>query len=237
MGNFCDLHQLGARLKESYSSIVFQDGIRLPEELKKYNSFDSDGKIIYHKYSFVSINRYGQSVYLPNFLIFVAAHFVEYYQELKKYYIFFNSIGLDGKKEAECENNEKVTEDYLKDKGLDSDDYELVKQFLFDPKWWYGGKSITRSSDYFHSPILYLAGLVAAAQGFVPTITKFLSDHPELVKLLRDRIKKNVMRRNLVFETEIISEFMEKSMSIILKKDINLDKMKDIKENKNTLGS
>lgn len=236
MGTFCDLHQLGIQLKEKYNNLVFQDGMKLPSEITRLNSFDNDGKLVFHKYSFESINRQGQKIYLPNYLVYVAAYFVDYYKELNKYYTFFSSIGLTSEQETKCESNEEYIDSLLKDKQLDDDDYKFAKQFLKDPKWWYGGKSITRSSDYFYSPILSMAGLVAAAQGFVPTITKFLSDHPDLVKLLIDRVSNNSIKRELIYETGTLAEFMEKAMNIILKYDPELKKIIGIKENINTIG-
>jgi hypothetical protein len=237
MGQFCDLHQLGARLKESLAEIGFREGLKLPAEITRLKSFEEGSKVVFYKNTFRSQNRYGQYIYLPIYLIYVAAHFVDYYKELSKYFEFFKSNGLNPTIEQQCWNSEDAITDFLKDKDLDKEDYELVKSFLGDDNWWYGGKSILRSSDYFYSPILSMAGLVAASQGYVPAITKFLSTRPDLVQALHNCINDQVsMNKKLLYETKTISDFMEKSVVYLLQSDPHLNRIDNLKVNTNTIG-
>lgn len=64
-------------------------------------------------------------------------------------------------------------------------DREWLVKFISDYSWWGGGKSIDRN-DFFVSPILSLAHLVNASQGFVAELCKFLAEHNDALNLLKD---------------------------------------------------
>lgn len=62
----------------------------------------------------------------------------------------------------------------------------LIK-FITEYSWWGGGKSIDRA-DFFVSPVLSLAHLVNASQGFVAELCKFLADTPKALSILKQEL-------------------------------------------------
>ena len=189
-----DLGLLAQRLKETYEYMDISVERELPSEFKSLvTSFTNNDDIIYNKYTVEYESSSGLKIFFPNQWIYIAAFFTDYYFMLQAYkkeaiaVIESRSNSKDLTKvidQCRRPGGEEYTNSLFDEAGYSGDNRELLVRFLSDYSWWGGGKTIDRV-DFFVSPILSLAGLVNASQGYVADLCAFLANHKEALKILK----------------------------------------------------
>ena len=190
-----DLSHLGQRLKSEYLLSFKDNDIRLPQAVVDNMKQFDNSPIVYKSYNFIVESSSGLKIFYPNQVIYIAAYFTEYYEELEKYKEQIISVGnLSSDEIKSCRDNRNAAHDLVfsyRFINTDNDDKELLVKFLSDYQWWYGGKTIDRA-DYFVSPILSLANLVNASHGFVADICRCLSKNAVALHAIKDAIHGNL---------------------------------------------
>lgn len=159
----------------------------------------STGNTVEYKSTTVIItNTSGQKIYAPNQWFVLAAYAVDLLQEIVKYRNCTEKLLDEYKDEFKktngslCEKKDiykslktdspSIYEDIFKDKMKElllkeGEDEELARantallyRFVSDDKWWYGGKGIERTNDFYVSPALGVLNLVNASQSYVATV-------------------------------------------------------------------
>lgn len=164
------------------------------------NNISSGGNSVeFKKTTVVITNAAGQKIYAPNQWFVLASYAVELVREIIKYRNYTEML-LDTKKQSfvkadgslyekkdiykilKAQENEALAEQfktlmlqYFQSENAEdtiaNKNVELLYRFVSDDKWWYGGKGIERTNDFYVSPILGVLNLVNASQAYVATIT------------------------------------------------------------------
>lgn len=203
-----NLKELAERLRNDFASNFDSSDRELPntfkEKVKKINTFN----LKYNKYSVIFKGEKGAlDSYIPNINIYIAAYYNQYTKELFKYkkvveeIISQNKIDGDLKTFFNNERNIQKEEDSLFLKMLETQDIstsnkELLFKFVTNYEWWGGGKTIDRP-DFFHSAILSVIGVTAAANVTLAYICGHLAENEELIDILNSHNSHNeVISRN-----------------------------------------
>lgn len=202
-----NLKELAEKLRNDFASNFDSSDRELPntfkEKVKKINTFN----LKYNKYSVIFKGEKGAlDSYIPNINIYIAAYYNQYTKELFKYkkevekVINQNEIEGDLKTFFTNERDRNKPEDSLFLKMLETQDIstnnkELLYKFVTDYEWWGGGKTIDRP-DFFHSAILSVIGVTAAANVTLAYICGHLAENGELADVLNNNIKTSSMNRN-----------------------------------------
>ena len=187
MDTLKDLKEIYELANSRFSQYDGKDFI-LPEAFKSQVREINNYHISYNKYSAVIKTRENPtdslSIYLPNQWFYVASYFTELYNELIRYKFYaqkaVNKERLKDLNGSSLNNEETNKIDNL---DLDSESKERLKKFITNYSWWHGAKTIDRG-DFFVSSILNGARLVNASQSYVADLCAFLSNKPELVKII-----------------------------------------------------
>lgn len=190
-----NLKELAEKLRNDFAGNFDSSDRTLPsqfkEKVKKINTFN----LIYNKYSVIfKGEKAGLDSYIPNILIYIAAYYNEYTQELFKYkkeverIISQNEIEDDLKtfftNERDLQNpKESLFLKMLEEQEISISNKELLHKFVTDYEWWGGGKTIDRP-DFFHSAILSVIGVTAAANVTLAYICGHFAENVELVDIL-----------------------------------------------------
>jgi hypothetical protein len=143
-------------------------------------------------------NSSGQKIYLPNQWFLLASYAVDFVKEIVRYRNYTEAC-LDENANSFMDGQGKISEKkeiyktlktdkgnkftgifqskmYAKliSEGQSPEDAEYNSQMLYrfvsDDKWWFGGKGIERTNDFYVSPVLGVLKLVNASQNYVATI-------------------------------------------------------------------
>lgn len=109
--------------------------------------------------------------------------------------LFDEKWKLIPKKERNSEQESKCLEEVTKeiaeqfdtlvsDSPISIENKSLLKSFISDYRWWFGGKTIDRG-DFYVSPILTLANVINDTHTYISGLCKFLSQNKEAAALLR----------------------------------------------------
>ncbi len=187
-----NLHDLMLKTREGFNSSIFTTERTLPASFKEaVPSFDGT-RLDYQNYTCVLVERTpGLNIIFPNQWFYIAAYMTNYYNMIVSYkQKVFDILKLDSLEIAKNTLRDVVDKEDDANKLFDNVNYngsdrEWLVKFISDYSWWGGGKSIDRN-DFFVSPILSLAHLVNASQGFVAELCKFLAEHNDALNLLKD---------------------------------------------------
>lgn len=168
-----NLHDLMLKTREGFNSSIFTTERTLPASFKEaVPSFDGT-RLDYQNYTCVLVERTpGLNIIFPNQWFYIAAYMTNYYNMIVSYkQKVFDILKLDSLEIAKNTLRDVVDKEDDANKLFDNVNYngsdrEWLVKFISDYSWWGGGKSIDRN-DFFVSPILSLAHLVNASQGFV----------------------------------------------------------------------
>lgn len=176
-----DLENLGDSLAKTFVSKYSHEDHELPDFFKvAYKNIISQGKfnlgyssIEFHKYSAVITTSTNKTISVPNFWFVAANCFVPYILELMKYKKIIKEIQIESKRESSWPKGLKGAtslsfekNDYESTRNLTNEEFQFVKKFITDYKWWKGGKTIDRG-DYYVSPILKLGNFLAESQSAI----------------------------------------------------------------------
>ena len=216
-----DLNKLALRIKNELSSFEPKEK-ELPTEFKKvFTKVNTNDLIVYNRYSFTINASSNLKIYIPNQWLYIAARLTDYYKEITKYREVILSqrpSNVDSKSYGEliknCYQNVNNANELLK--HYSGEDKTLLIKFLTDYSWWNGGKSIERN-DFYVSPILTIAGLVNASQGYVAELCKNLADNSEAFELLKNESERIPTEIKLT-ETSL-AQFVYKLFQILYRID------------------
>lgn len=142
-------------------------------------SFDANGATLQKGGSGVSITT------VTNYSFAIAHVLCPLLKALKEYKSIFDQIYADQTVEKRIKISDllrkgdavAIADLDVRTSELTQDEQSKMKRFLTDYDWWHGGKAFGRPNDYFNSPLLACAKLVAANNGAIPTIvTHFCED-------------------------------------------------------------
>lgn len=180
------------------------------------NSMSSSGYTVmkYKKYTTIIVNSQKQMLYVPNQWFVLGKFAVDLVKEIISYRTIteatldqYQDEFVDDKGEIlekkQIYKNLKTTDDdnlkykfkeciekYLQDQRQSMEEIEhnvaFIMKFVTDDKWWYGGKGIERTNDFYVSPILGSLNLVNASSSFVATITYAYAKDDKLYSVLNN---------------------------------------------------
>lgn len=189
-----NLHDLMIKTKQGFDSNLFDSERTLPPSFKEIVP-DFDGtQLTYLDYTCVLVERtHGLNIVFPNQWFYIAAYMTDYYHMILAYkQKIFDILKFENLETAKKILRDVVKNDEMAHQLFDTANYHehdracLIK-FITDYSWWGGGKSIDRA-DFFVSPVLSLAHLVNASQGFVAELCKFLADTPKALTILKQEL-------------------------------------------------
>lgn len=196
LGSVAEIIQSKIEKEFTHDDIQLSTGFK--EAFSNYAT-SAGSSVEYMKTTVIISNSAGQKIYAPNQWFVLAAYAVEFVQEIIKYRNLTEEL-LDTYKNRFIQDNGRPfekkdiykslkTDELSKFKDIfvdsmtemlqkDVDDNQIVEnnvellyRFVSDDKWWYGGKGIERTNDFYVSPILGILNLVNASQSYVATIT------------------------------------------------------------------
>jgi len=196
LGSVAEIIQSKIEKKFTHDDIQLSTGFK--EAFSNYAT-SAGSSVEYMKTTVIISNSAGQKIYAPNQWFVLAAYAVEFVQEIIKYRNLTEEL-LDTYKNRFIQDNgrpfekkdiykslktdelskfkdifiDSMTEMLQKDvddKQIVENNVKLLYRFVSDDKWWYGGKGIERTNDFYVSPILGILNLVNASQSYVATIT------------------------------------------------------------------
>lgn len=189
-----NLHDLMLKTKQGFDSKLFDSERTLPSTFKDIVP-DFDGtQLTYLDYTCILSERTpGLNIVFPNQWFYIAAYMTDYYHMIMAYkQKVFDILKFDNLEKAKKILRDVVNKEDQANQLFDMANYHgqdriwLIK-FITDYSWWGGGKSIDRA-DFFVSPVLSLAHLVNASQGFVAELCRFLADHPKALTILKHEL-------------------------------------------------
>lgn len=207
-----DLELLGNALMKNYEQNFVAADRRLSIAFKEQFTKCNNDNLIYNDYTVKVDSGSTLCIYFPNQWIYTAAFFVDYYKMLKAYRDKVLQY-IDKENIKNCQNNPDLASELLNKANYNEEDRNLIVRFLSDYKWWRGGKTIDRN-DYFFSPILSLAKLVNASQGYVADICKNLSENPVALNVLLNEIKSDYYKNGDNVNTIIYSPLEDREYSV-----------------------
>lgn len=222
-----NLHDLMIKTKQGFDSNLFDSERTLPHSFKEIVP-DFDGtQLTYLDYTCVLVERTpGLNIVFPNQWFYIAAYMTDYYHMILAYkQKIFDILKFGNLEEAKNTLRDVVNNDEMANHLFDNANYHeqdrtwLIK-FITDYSWWGGGKSIDRA-DFFVSPVLSLAHLVNASQGFVAELCKFLADNPNALTILKQELVnpsngKQIVPMNYAIITPLKKSYELKELAKIL---------------------
>lgn len=208
----------------------------IPEEFKQQVTHIDKAKISYTNSSFVVFSSQLR-IYFPNQLWYYAAACTNLYNAISQYdNLLKKTLMINGTVLKACKDDRELSETTIPP-DITGTDREFLVNYLSDYNWWSGGKTIDRA-DYYVSPIVSTCKLVNASQSFVAEMAKFLSENPETINLLLDNIPKpKLQKKELLFSSKNITEFMGKCIREFLQYDTNMSNVaKEWDAKKKTIG-
>lgn len=183
-----NLNALKKSLSSNFNIEDFNSDRRLPQEFKSLVKSIDSSRLQYDEFSVSLTSSSDLTIVFPNQWLFIAGYFCDYYNLLQEYKAKVYSVlrigGDDAKnKIKQCVNNASYAESLFDSVNYHEEDRNYLVKFLSDADWWGGGKGIERG-DFFVSPILNMAHLINASQGYVADLCRFLAEHPEARKAL-----------------------------------------------------
>lgn len=177
-----NLNALKNSLSSNFNIDDFNHDRCLPQEFKSLVTSIDSSTLQYDKYSVSLTSPSDLTIVFPNQWLYIAGYFCDYYNLLQEYkskvYSVLGISGDDAKnKIKQCVNNPSYAESLFDSVNYHSEDREYLVKFLSSADWWGGGKGIERG-DFFVSPILNMAHLINASQGYVADLCRFLAEHP-----------------------------------------------------------
>ncbi|WCG37616.1 AAA family ATPase [Aerococcus urinaeequi] len=186
------------------NEMKLMNDIILPSQFKKAFSDEKPGDILFKKYTAVYTATKGLHIYLANQWFYLASLTAEYCSELLHYkkvlYEVFDefekNLSSDDKKELIKEAKNKSESDLasmiegtefynLEQNQSEEEIKELLIKFISDENYSHAGKTIDRG-DFFYSPILNLANVVAVSSNYIADLSAFFAENPQLNKILLD---------------------------------------------------
>jgi hypothetical protein len=205
--------------------------VKLPKDfIQGYSSYISEkqpngyASIAIGEYSSTITTSTGRIIYLPNEWFYIAAQcsglieiLDDYRRDFKE--IFQNEPSLQdvANKLKKCEKITEIPTDYstlIGDFYNTNDARDLFNKFVSDYVSWGGGKTIDRQ-DYYVSPVMKVANLLAETQSGIAEIANQFKDNQHLAELLNDNIAPYFGEQ---FELKLFTESIEK-VGLILKKN------------------
>lgn len=189
-----NLHDLMIKTKQGFDSNLFDSERTLPPSFKEIVP-DFDGtQLTYLDYTCVLVERTpGLNIVFPNQWFYIAAYMTDYYHMILAYkqkifdILKFENLETAKKILRDVVNNDEMAHQLFDTANYHEHDRAWLIKFITDYSWWGGGKSIDRA-DFFVSPVLSLAHLVNASQGFVAELCKFLADTPKALSILKQEL-------------------------------------------------
>lgn len=189
-----NLHDLMIKTKQGFDSNLFDSERTLPPSFKEIVP-DFDGtQLTYLDYTCVLVERTpGLNIVFPNQWFYIAAYMTDYYHMILAYkqkifdILKFENLETAKKILRDVVNNDEMAHQLFDTANYHEHDRAWLIKFITDYSWWGGGKSIDRA-DFFASPVLSLAHLVNASQGFVAELCKFLADTPKALTILKQEL-------------------------------------------------
>ncbi len=189
-----NLHALMIKIKQGFDSNLFDSERTLPPSFKEIVP-DFDGtQLTYLDYTCVLVERTpGLNIVFPNQWFYIAAYMTDYYHMILAYkqkifdILKFENLETAKKILRDVVNNDEMAHQLFDTANYHEHDRAWLIKFITDYSWWGGGKSIDRA-DFFVSPVLSLAHLVNASQGFVAELCKFLADTPKALTILKQEL-------------------------------------------------
>ncbi len=189
-----NLHDLMVKTKDSFDPKLFDSERTLPSAFKEeVPNFDGT-ELSYKDYTCVLVERTpGLNIVFPNQWFYIAAYMTDYYHMILAYkQKVFDVLKFENLEKAKTVlrdviNNEDLANNLFDSVNYHGEDRNWLIKFICDYSWWGGGKSIDRA-DFFVSPVLSLAHLVNASQGFVAELCKFLAEHPAALAILKQEL-------------------------------------------------
>lgn len=189
-----DLHDLMLKTKQGFDSKLFDSERALPSTFKEIVP-DFDGtRLTYLDFTSVLVERTpGLNIVFPNQWFYIAAYMTDYYHMILAYkQKVFDVLKFENLEKAknilrDVVNNEEMANQLFDAVNYNEQDRTWLIKFITDYSWWGGGKSIDRA-DFFVSPVLSLAHLVNASQGFVAELCRFLADNPRALSILKNEL-------------------------------------------------
>lgn len=189
-----NLHDLMIKTKQGFDSNLFDSERTLPPSFKEMVP-DFDGtQLTYLDYTCVLVERTpGLNIVFPNQWFYIAAYMTDYYHMILAYkqkifdILKFENLEAAKKILRDVVNNDEMAHQLFDTANYHEHDRTWLIKFITEYSWWGGGKSIDRA-DFFVSPVLSLAHLVNASQGFVAELCKFLADTPKALYILKQEL-------------------------------------------------
>lgn len=189
-----NLHDLMIKTKQGFDSNLFDSERTLPHSFKEIVP-DFDGtQLTYLDYTCVLVERTpGLNIVFPNQWFYIAAYMTDYYHMILAYkQKIFDILKFENLEKAkntlrDVINNDEMAKHLFDVANYHEQDRAWLIKFITDYSWWGGGKSIDRA-DFYVSPVLSLAHLVNASQGFVAELCKFLADNPKALNILKQEL-------------------------------------------------
>lgn len=189
-----DLKDLMEKTRQSFDSRLLDSERILSDTFKRTVSDFEGTQLMYLKYTCVLLERTpGLNIVFPNQWFYIAAYMTDYYHMLLAYkQKIFEVLRLNNAETAKntlrgVVGNEDMANTLFDKANYHDADREWLIKFITDYSWWGGGKTIDRA-DFYVSPVLFLAHLVNASQGFVAEICRFLAEHPDALAALKTEI-------------------------------------------------
>lgn len=191
--NLKDLNQLAIDSQHKFFNYEKEE-VALDNNFKtRYSElYHSNEKISFAQYTTVVETSSNLTITFPNQWFYIASYFIDFLVALKKYKYYFNVIfqGVHDTKEIikSIKDLGVVPEDVkvkISNTFTEISDIDFFIRFLSDYNWWYGSKTIDRG-DYYVSPILSLAKVVNVTQSYIADIAYRLSEHSDLLELLKN---------------------------------------------------
>lgn len=190
-----NLSKLSHEIETKISTLKFTD-IILPEMFKtaysdyvSHNKSDGYESIEWSGHTSCITSSSGKKIFVPNYWFLMAANLVPLFSALVEYKSLFQNIFIPSEYEAAAkslrtDDSDKAVyvhkiKEYFTQNNLDGSELDLFLSFLCEKK----GKSIDRG-DYYVSPLLKTANLLAETQSAVAEITSQLSQNQHLIDLL-----------------------------------------------------
>jgi len=221
--NLKDLNQLAIDSQHKFLNYE-QEEVALDSNFKiRYSELyhtNSNEKISFAQYTTVVETSSNLTITFPNQWFYIASYFIDFLVALKEYKYYYNIIfqGVHNTKEIIKSIKDKgvVPEDVkvkISNTFTEISDIDFFIRFLSDYNWWYGSKTIDRG-DYFVSPILSLAKVVNVTQSYIADIAYRLSEHSDLLELLKNSKLSSVKpKEQTIVETNFSIQYLINDLS------------------------
>lgn len=177
-----DLSKLAGEIQERYRQ-YHKDEFILPADFVSSVKSINGSPIRYYTHTAIIQKNSAQVIILPNQWFAIASFLTEYKKELLNYKLkakqFFSDTQIKSLRDRPM-----TSEEFKRIRG-NSDEKKMLKQFLTDYPWWYGGKTADRT-DFSDSPILNIAGVINDSQAFITDLVDFFIDQPQYILMIQD---------------------------------------------------